>query len=124
MSWGAFRKSIDKVKEFGKGVWGRVIKPIFKFVSPLAKAAGTAIGGALGGPAGAAAGSAVGTVAGEVMDDLTKGKVKAGIGLVAEKALGGKAGGGGGWGGIGAKVGSIAGGAKKKGGLPAWLTNA
>jgi hypothetical protein len=59
------------------------------------------------------------------MDDLTKGKVKAGIGRVAENACGGKAGAGaGGWGGLGATIGRIAEGAKKKGGLPAWLSKA
>jgi hypothetical protein len=48
MTWGWIKKAFDKVKKFGKKVWGKVVKPVLKFVSPLAKAAGTAPAGLLG----------------------------------------------------------------------------
>jgi uncharacterized protein (DUF697 family) len=64
MAWGWLRKAWEKVKEIGRKVWGKFVKPVIVKLGP---AIGTAVGGALGGAGGAAAGGAIGGVASNLL---------------------------------------------------------
>jgi hypothetical protein len=101
MVWGKFRKFIEKVKKFGKAVWGRVIKPAFKLIAPMAPAIGSMVGGAFGGPAGAMAGGQIGNMAGGIMNGFANGNSKEAVHILGE---------------------NIKRGARGK--VPAWLANA
>jgi hypothetical protein len=86
------RKAIDKVKNFGKAVWGKFLKPTLKAIAPYGKAIGAAIGAGIGGPSGATIGAQVGGIAGTIASDLANGRAssavenaKAGVGLVQPK---------------------------------------